>query len=348
MSQPISPPLTSEPNVERAAARAARLDGGRRAPRWASAGGVFLLVAVLAILGRILSPDFLTSGNLLNMLRAVTLLGIVAIGATFVTYSGHYIDLSTPAMMALSGIATVAALPLGIVPAIACGLFAGVAVGAINGAVVGYLRLNPIIWTLAMAAMIDGLIRWGFHGKQVYPDEGTVAGRLMVAMYAAQLPGGVPVIVAVLGALALLGWFLMNRTAFGARVRLVGSAYEAARMTGLDVRALVALAFVVSSATAAVGGILLTSLNKVGAAYIGSGYDFMAVTAVVIGGVTLNGGRGSIPGALGGVLVIGLLRNIMTLIGIGSFGQLIVQGIVFIAAVGASAYTLRRAGRDDS
>ncbi|MCW3059441.1 MAG: inner-rane translocator, partial [Capsulimonas sp.] len=113
MSQPISPPLTSKPNVERAAARAARLDGGRRASRWASAGGVALLVAALAILGRILSPDFLTSGNLLNMLRAVTLLGIVAIGATFVTYSGHYVDLSTPAMMALSGIATVAALPLG-------------------------------------------------------------------------------------------------------------------------------------------------------------------------------------------------------------------------------------------
>ncbi|WP_165864508.1 ABC transporter permease [Capsulimonas corticalis] len=344
----MSSPIVSEPHHDRAAARAARLRGGRTAPRWVSAGGVFLLVAALAVLGRILSPDFLTAGNLLNMLRAVTLLGIVAIGATFVTYSGHYVDLSTPAIMASAGIVTVAALPLGIAPALACGLLAGVAVGAINGAVVGYLRLNPIIWTLAMASMIDGAIRWGFHGQQVYPNEGTAAGRIMVSMYAAQLPGGVPVIVAVLGALAILGWFLMNSTAFGARVRLVGAAYEAARMTGLDVRALVALAFVVSSATAAVGGILLTSLNKVGAAYIGSGYDFMAVTAVVIGGVTLNGGRGSIPGALGGVLVIGLLRNIMTLIGIGSFGQLIVQGIVFIAAVGASAYSLRKAGRDDS
>ena len=318
------------------------------AGRWINSAGVFLLVAVLAVIGRLLSPDFLTSGNLLNMLRAVTLLGIVAVGTTFVTYSGHYVDLATPSIMALAGIAAVTALPLGIAPALLCGVLAGTLVGALNGLAVGYLRLNPIIWTLAMASIVDGMIRWAFSGKQVYPDEGAAAGHAMVAIYAARIPGGIPVIVIVLAAVASVGWFLMNRTVFGARLRLMGSAYEAARMTGLDVRALAALAFVVSAAAASVGGILLTSLNKVGASYVGSGYDFMAITAVVIGGVTLSGGRGSITGALGGVLVIGLLRNIMTLMGMGSFVQLIVQGVVFIAAVGVNAYSLRRAGRDDS
>jgi len=347
MSQPVTTSVVAD--VDRAHDRAARIRGGGRTLKgWApSTGGVFLLVAALTVVGRLLSPNFLTATNLINMVSAVTLLGIVAIGTTFITYSGHYVDLSTPAMMALSGMATVAALPLGIAPALACGLLTGMAVGTVNGLVVGYLRLNPIIWTLAMESMIDGLIRWGFHGKQVYPNEATPAGRMMVDLYAAHI-GGIPVIVVVLAVVGILGWLLMSRTSFGARLRLTGSAYEAARMTGIDVRAVVTRAFVVSSIAAAIGGILLTSLNKVGAAYIGSGYDFMAITAVVIGGVTLSGGRGSIPGALGGVLVIGLLRNIMTLIGVGSFGQLIVQGVVFIAAVGVSAYSLRRAGRDDS
>lgn len=328
--------------------RRARIRPTHPAGRWINAAGVWLLVLALVALGRLLSPDFLTADNLLNIVRAATLLGIVAVGTTFVTYSGHYVDLSTPAIMALSGIAAITALPLGFVPALACGLLAGTAVGAVNGVAVGYLRLNPIIWTLAMASIVDGLIRWAFSGKQVYPNEGTPGGHLMVGLYAARLPGGAPVIIAILGASALLGWFLLTRTVFGARLKLVGSAYEAARLTGLDVRAIVAQAFAASSVAAAVGGILLTSLNKVGAAYVGSGYDFMAITAVVIGGVTLSGGRGSIPGALGGVLVIGLLRNIMTLLGMGSFLQLVVQGVVFIAAVGLSSYSLRKAGRDDS
>jgi len=343
---------TSQPPTT---AEAAALHAGRSRMRpehpfskWTNSAGIFVLVAVLAVLGRILSPDFLTFDNLLNILRAVTLLGIVAAGTTFVTYSGHYVDLSTPAIMALSGIAAVAALPLGIAPALICGMLAGVAVGAVNGLAVGFLRLNPIIWTLAMASIVDGMMRWAFSGKQIYPDEKAAAGHAMVAMYAARLPGGIPLIVVILAVVAVMGWFLMNRTVFGAKLRLVGSSYEAACMTGLNVRILVTMAFMVSAMAAAVGGILLTSLNKVGAAYVGSGYDFMAITAVVIGGVTLNGGRGSIVGALGGVLVIGLLRNIMTLLGMGSFIQLVVQGIVFIAAVGINAHSLRRAGRDDS
>jgi len=315
---------------------------------WINKAGIFLLVAILVVTGRILSPDFLTPSNLMNMLLAVTLLGIVSVGVTFITYSGNYVDLSIPSMMALSGIVTIVAMPLGFIPALVCGMLAGSALGAINGVAVGYVRLNPIIWTLASGSITDGLLRWGFGGNQIYPNEATRAGSLMVGLYAARLPGGLPVIVAILIVLVGMGWLLMNRTSFGAKLRLTGSAYETARMSGIDVRRVVALAFVTSAVASSIGGIVLTSLNKVGASYIGSGYDFSSITAVVIGGVTLSGGRGSVPGALGGVIVIGLLRNIMTLVGIGAFGQVIVQGFIFIAAVGISSYSLRRSGRDDS
>jgi len=294
----------------------------RPAGRRAAGAVIALLIGALIVTGRLLSADFLTADNLLNILRAVTLLGIVAVGTTFVTYCGRYVDLSTPAIMAVSGIVTVSALPAGFVPALLCGLLAGVAIGAVNGVVIGYLRLNPIVWTLAMASTVDGLIRWAAGGRQVYPNEGTAAGHTLISLYAAVLPGGIPVIVAVLAVVAVGGWFLLDRTVFGERLRLVGAAYEVARMTGLDVRGLVARAFVVSAFTAAIGGILLTSLNKVGAAYVGSGYDFLAITAVVIGGVTLNGGRASIPGVLGGVLLVGVLKNLMTLAGVGSFAQM--------------------------
>jgi len=311
-------------------------------------GGVYWLVLALFAAGCLMSRDFLSVSNLLNTLRAVTLLGIVALGVSMVTYSGHYVDLSTPAIMALSGIVAVAALPLGFAAAMLAGVAAGAAVGLINGVVVGYLRLNPIIWTLAMMSVVEGLVRWAFSGKQVYPNASTSAGRLMLGLYAANLPGGVPLIVALLGFIALGTWALTHRTAFGAKLKLVGSNYESARMTGINVSAIVVVAFVLSALAAAVAGILLTSLNKVGAAYIGAGYDFAAITAVVLGGITLSGGRGSGFGAMGGVLAIGLLKNVMTLAGLGTFAQVIVQGCVFIIAVGISSSALRRGGRDDS
>jgi ribose/xylose/arabinose/galactoside ABC-type transport system permease subunit len=321
------------------------------------AAGVFVIVAALFVAGMLTSGKFLTADNLLNILRAVTLLGIVVVGVSFITYSGHYVDLSIPGIMAMSGIVAVAALPMGFLPAVCAGLSAGVLVGAINGYIVGYLRVNPIIWTLAMMSILDGLMRWYFQGRQIYPDGSSTAGAWLLWLYNGTIMGYVPLIFVVLVVLAIAGSILMARTSYGARLKLVGSAYEPARMTGIHVNATVALAFMISGFTAAIAGILLTSFNRVGSPTVGAKYDFNAVTAVVIGGVTLAGGRGSVISALGGVLIIGLLQNIMTLfhihifgqdVHIGSFEQVIVQGFVFILAVGIQSYALRRAGRDDA
>ncbi|MHB9025956.1 MAG: ABC transporter permease [Armatimonadota bacterium] len=317
--------------------------------------GVYVVVALLILVGCAgFREKFWSTENLVATILAVGLLGIVAVGVAFVTYSGHYADLSVPGIMAFSGIIAVSALPYGIVASLLAGLFAGLVIGLVNGIAVGQLRVNPIIWTLAMGFMVNGMILWLFSGRQIYPDESTAAGKLFLGMYSAQLfnlsshSPGIPAIILLLAVMVLLGSFVMFGTRFGAQLKLIGSSYEVARATGVNARRLIATAFLISAFTSAIGGILLTSLNKVGAAYIGAGYDFRAITAIVVGGVTLAGGRGSILGMFGGVLVIGLLQNILSLQGVGTFTQDIIQGIVFILVVGAQAYYLRRAGRDDA
>ena len=313
-----------------------------------SNGSVFLLALLLVVVGRICYADFLTQTNLMNMLLSVTLLGIVAVGVGVITYSGHYVDLSIPSIMAMSGIVAVAALPYGFAVAMLLGLGIGTLIGAINGYVVAYLKVNPIIWTLAMMSVVEGIIRRVFSGTQIYPDDRTDAGQQMLGLYSARVLGQVPLIVVILFVLSILLWVLLNRTVFGARLRMVGASYNTAVISGIPAQSTVAWAFVINGFTSALGGILLTSLNKVGASYIGAGYDFSALTAVVIGGVTLAGGRGGILGILGGVMVIGLLRNITSLLGYSSFAQVIVLGCVFIAVVGLHARSLRKGGRDDS
>ncbi len=323
-----------------------------RGPRHEAAGRRWLApaaaVVVLAVVAMLAPRALFSPANLLSVVQAVAILGVVACGVCFTTYTGHYADLSVPSAMAFSGIVTIWALPHGLGPALAAGLGVGLAVGLVNGAAIGWLRVNPIIWTLATGAAVGGLIRWVFSGEQVYPDEALAAGRTFLDLYGGKVWGPVTLAVAAMAAAAVAAAALLRGTLFGFQARLTGASYEAARLSGALVGGVVAGAFALSGLAAAVGGILLASLNKVGAPYIGKGYDFLAVTAIVLGGMSLAGGRGGAGGVLGGVLVIGLLRSAMNLIGLNSFLQEIAQGMVFIAVVGAHAMLLRRQGLDDA
>ncbi|HOV73555.1 MAG TPA: ABC transporter permease [Candidatus Hydrogenedentes bacterium] len=308
--------------------------------------GIYVVALLLLIAGAFVSPDFPTAENFVNILSAVALLGIVSSGMAFVTFSGNMADLSVPAIMAFSGIIAVAALPLGLAPALVMGILAGVAIGAMNGLVVGKLNANPILWTLAVAFFMEGFMRFTWSNNQVYPDTAPgTPGAAFIEIFRMHA-GPVPLVVVIMLALFAAGHLVMTRTRFGHESRLVGSSRAAARASGIRVSRVVFLNFVVAAFAAAIAGILITSMNKLGVFYLGQGYDFKAVTAVVIGGVMLSGGRGHIPGVFGGVLVIGLLANIMTFLGITAFRQNIVMGIVFIAVVGLQQYRLRAQGKD--
>ena len=314
--------------------------------RFADTVGINLVAVLLVVIGYFVSPDFLTGDNFLNILRSVAMLGIVASGMAFVTYSGNMADLSIPSIMAFSGIITVAALPFGLIPALILGVCAGMTVGAMNGIVVGRLNANPILWTLAVSFFMEGFMRFTWSNSQIYPDTAPgTSGASFTAIFRAGI-GPIPLIVIVMVAMFVLGHLILTRTRFGVETKLVGSSKAAAKTSGINVPRVVLFDFLAASFAASVAGIFITSLNKLGVFYLGQGYDFKAVTAVVIGGMMLSGGRGNMWGVLGGVLVIGILSNIMTFIGINTFQQNIVTGIVFITVVGLQQLHLRRQGRD--
>ncbi|MHB1346556.1 MAG: ABC transporter permease [Candidatus Humimicrobiaceae bacterium] len=313
--------------------------------------GVYIMIFILLIIGTIVAPKiFLTFGNMIGVIEVGAILGIVALGVTFVTFSGHFVDLSIPSIMATSGIVAVQILPLGLFASILGALLTGCLIGVINGFMIGKLKTNPIIWTLAMQFLISGLLKWAYSGTQIYPD--AVAGtNLQVvesfyAIYRTRFWNKIPLIIIIWLVLAVICQFIFSKTRYGLQLRLTGSNITSAKFSGVNTVKTVWIAFIICGLFGGIGGLLLSSLSKLGAFYMGEGYDFSTITAVVLGGVTLIGGRGNIFGVIGGVITLGLFRNIMTLIGLGTFEQFFVVGLLFILIVWLNSYSLRKLGKD--
>jgi len=333
--------------------RAVRSSSFSRIVNTAGVYGIALLFLVLGLLLQLTGAigNFLSVQNMLNIVDAVALVGIVAVGMSFVTYSGHYADMSVPTTMGFTGYICIELLRYGFLPAILGALVVGLLIGLLNGFVIGKFKANPIIWTLAVNYVTLGIIRLVWVNKQIYPDlqgSGQAAVALFDSIYRLRFFHliGLPLVILII--LVVVGQFVLTRTSFGVKLKVTGSALRAAKFSGIDVERVILVSFVLAAFTATIAGLAVTSLSRVGAWYNGAGYDFKAVTAIVIGGMTLAGGRGSILGVLGGSLIIGILNNIMTLVGIGTFSQDMVRGAIFIIVVGINAVSLRSLGRDDA
>jgi ribose/xylose/arabinose/galactoside ABC-type transport system permease subunit len=241
-------------------------------------------------------------------------------------------------------------LPYGLAASIAGALATGCLIGALNGFMVGRLKANPIIWTLAVQFLISGMLKWAYTGNQIYPDAvasnnmGTVAS--FYAIYRTRFFDTIPLIVIIMLALAAICQLVLSKTRYGQQLRLTGSNIRAAKFSGIHTESIVWVAFILCGLFGGIGGILLSSLSKLGAFYMGEGYDFNTITAIVLGGVTLFGGRGNFVGVIGGVITLGLMSNIMTFIGLGTFPQLFVKGLVFIVIVWLNTFSLRKLGKD--
>jgi ribose/xylose/arabinose/galactoside ABC-type transport system permease subunit len=318
--------------------------------------GVYGIALLFLVLGALLQltgaiGNFLSPMNMLNIVDATALVGIVAVGMAFVTYSGNFADMSVPTTMGFTGYVCIELLRFGFLPALAGSLVVGLLIGVLNGFVVGRFKANPIIWTLAVNYVTMGVIRLVWVNKQIYPDmvgSQQRAVSLFDDIYRLRFFNLIGLPLVILLVLVILGQFVMSRTSFGAKLKITGSSPRAARLSGIAVERVVMLSFVLAAFTATIAGLAVTSLSRVGAWYNGAGYDFKAVTAVVIGGMTLAGGRGTILGVLGGSLIIGIMNNIMTLLGIGTFSQDMIRGAIFILVVGFNALSLRKLGRDDA
>ena len=285
--------------------------------------GPLLALVVLVILVTIMSPTFVSPANLLNLLRQVSINAVIAFGMTFVILTGG-IDLSVGSILALSGAVTASMLASGFAAPLA--LLAGLVLGAIFG------LLNGIfIATLATMTIFRG-------ATYVFTNGNPITGAKMNSSFLFQFMGrgyllGIPFpIIIMLVAYGVL-FVLLHKTSFGRKTYALGGNETAARIAGVRTKMVTMLIYTISGLMAAIAGIILTSRLSSAQPDAGTSYEMDAIAAVVLGGTSLAGGKGRIFGTLIGALIIGTLNNGMNLLGISSFYQQIVKGIVILIAV---------------
>jgi ribose transport system permease protein len=300
-----------------------------------------LAIVALIVLGSFVSPSFLTVRNLLNVLNAYSAVGLAALGSTFVAICGGMADLSIPANVAMGALVALGAQPLiGPVPAACLGILVASLGGLLNGLLVGYMRINPIIVTLGTGFLLLGLSQLLIGGGIVYAEPsafGSFVGGTVL---------GVPVFVWVFLLVALILHVVLSKTPFGRWTFAVGGNYDASATSAVPVRFTKAVAFVLTGMLAGMCGVLIALANGSARPIIGAGYEFVAITAVVLGGTSLFGGRGSILRTLGGVLIMALIGNLIVLIGLPTPSTGFVTGTIVLIVVGVDAYLRRRLGTE--
>ncbi|KQS83199.1 MULTISPECIES: ABC transporter permease [unclassified Rhizobium] len=289
----------------------------------------FACIILLLVIGSFYSTSFLSPEYLLQQLKVASFLGVIATGMMIVILLGQ-IDLSVPWSVAVGGMMACAAAaygPAGEILAIPFGILCGMVIGLANGIGVAYLRIPSMIITLATNAVAQGLMvvyTGGFSPQ----DSATSAMRYLATGF---LLPGVPnavLIWAIVGAAAV---FVLTRTTFGRSVYGIGNRERAAYLSGINTRRIVLIAFVVSGALSAFGGVLLAGYASKAAQSMGDTYLLPSIAAVVLGGTSILGGRGSYLGTVAGVILITLLQSILSVMQMPEAGRQIIYGVVIIA-----------------
>lgn len=288
--------------------------------------GILLVFLLLAAVATLFSDAFFTRTNILNVLRQISLTGIIGIGMTFVILTGG-IDLSVGSVVALVTVVAAAAQPLGVGPVIMAGMLLGVAIGGVNGAGIAYGRIQPFIMTLATMYIVRGAAFLYSGGLPMYG----VTQAFIRLGNAALL--GVPLAAVYFLILLIMGGVLLRLTPFGRYVLAIGSGEQATWLSGVDVQRHKALAYVLSAGLAAIAGLIYTSQLGIGTALAGQGYELNAIAAVAVGGTSMSGGRGSILGTFLGAAIIGMGNNILNLTGVDPMLQNFVKGLIILGAV---------------
>ena len=312
-----------------------------RGSSWLVKGNLLIVFAVVVVVASLLSPDFLTVRNVANLLQQSSLTGIIAVGMTLVILTSG-IDLSVGSTAALSGMIVAIALdghaPIPVALLLAIGV--GVVIGLVMGTVSASLRLPAFIVTLAGLTSVRGLAYLTTDGRPVgqdLPAEFTVIGGGYL--------GIVPITGLIFIAVSLITVAILKFTTFGEYIYAVGSNEEAARLSGVPVRLVQIAVFGFSGLTAAIAGILLTSRLTIAQPTAFQGAELDAIAAVVLGGASLFGGRGSVGGTFIAVLLLSVLKNLFNLMGIGSFFQMVATGVILVLALVLNKFIDSRAAR---
>jgi ribose transport system permease protein len=300
-------------------------------------GGIVCGLIVLCGLFALLSPNFLSLGNLLNVVLQVSIIAILGFGMTYVLLLGD-IDLSVGAVMALVGTIAAMAMQHGVHPvfAVLAAMLAGLLLGWVNGALSALLTIPSFIVTVATMGVFRGLAYITSAGVPISIDD----DRFAVLGNGTFL--GVAFPIWVLALLLAINHFVLSRTVFGRKAYLAGGNREAALYSGINVRRLRIVIFMISGLMASIGGVLMTSRLYSAQPNAGMGYELDAIAAAVLGGTSLSGGYGTIVGTLIGALIIGVINNGMNLLSVPYFYQLIVKGVVILVAVCIDVQTKKR------
>jgi putative xylitol transport system permease protein len=303
---------------------------GQQAGGFLARYGIVLALVLLVALMTFLHPSFMTSANIVNVLRQVSINGILAVGLTFVILTAG-IDLSVGSILAFAGIVAAMLVSGAVVlppfVAIAAAVLAGGAFGAVNGVLVSRFKVTPFVVTLGMLSMARGLTLLLSNGRPVpgLSDPFRFIGQGFVF--------GVPVPVWIFITVLLAAWVTLRFTVYGRRVYAVGGNLESARTSGIPTRWIIFSVYLISGLAAGLAGAVLTARTTAGLPQAGLGYELDAIAAVVIGGTSLMGGVGSVGFTLVGVLIIGVIGNGLDLLGVSSYYQEVVKGAIIIAAV---------------
>ncbi|GGR51222.1 ABC transporter [Actinoplanes ianthinogenes] len=292
--------------------------------------GVLILLVVIGIVTRpeLYSDPAWVRDNFLIILQQASGIGVVTVGMTFVIIGGG-IDLSVGAIIALAGVwsTTLATQSYGAAGMIFTALVVGIAVGLVNGVLIAYGKLVPFIATLAMLVSARGL------AAQISGKQTQISTNATINAIASTKLLGIPLLVWILAVVVAAGWVLLNRTTFGRRTVAVGGNPEAARLAGINVKRHTLLLYVLSGLCCGIAAIMLTSQATSAQAAMANLYELDAIAAAIIGGTLLSGGRGTIVGALFGVLVFSTITNLFAINNLSTEVQNMVKGGIIVAAV---------------
>ena len=293
-------------------------------------------LVVLVVIFSVRSPFFLAIGNFRNILLSVAVLGVLAIPSTLLLVSAN-VDLSVASNAAVCGmVVALVGLDHGIVLGVIAAIATGVVLGAFNGFLVSWVGINSIITTLGTLAIFRGMARLSSNGQTVvFPGFAWLGSGTTL---------GVPNAVLLLLIVAVVFYVLMRYTVYGRSVYAMGANEQAARLSGIKIRRNLFLAFTMTGLCAAFAGLILTSQLRAAAPVAATGLELSVVAAVLLGGASLTGGKGTVIGTMLGVLILGTLNNGLTILNVSSFWQEIARGAVLIVAVGLDQLRLRLTG----
>ncbi len=301
---------------------------GKSIATFLEVAGILPILVLICILFTFLSPNFLTGGNLVNILRQASINIVLATGMTFVILTGG-IDLSVGSMLAVSA---VVALLVSLLPAIGwaalpAGLLAGLLLGLLNGALIALLDVPPFIVTLGSLTALRGVAYLIAKGTTLINRD------INFAWIGNSYIGPLPWLVIIALLTVAASWFVLRQTVLGVQIYAVGGNERAARLTGIKVNRVLLFVYGVSGLLSGLAGIMSASRLYSASGLLGQGYELDAIAAVILGGTSFTGGIGTIGGTLLGALIIAVLNNGLTLLNMSFFWQLVVKGLVIIVAV---------------